>query len=99
MPDYAISWQLSAIITGILVLSLYLKTKIEIGKRKKIQMDLLKDQKELENIVKIRTNDLVELNQELNKNKKERNVELNGVMKNYRNREDETLFMDLTNTN
>ena len=31
----------------------------------------------------------------LNKNKKERNVELNGVMKNYRNREDETLFMDL----
>lgn len=31
----------------------------------------------------------------LNKNKKSREVEINGVQKNYRNREDEILFMDL----
>ncbi len=31
----------------------------------------------------------------LNKNKKERTVKLNGVTKNYRNREDHVLFMDL----
>ncbi len=71
MPDDAILWKLLAIITGILGLCLFLKIRIEIIKRKKIQMELLKNQKELENIVKIRTNDLVELNQELNKSKKE----------------------------
>jgi hypothetical protein len=59
MPDYAIYWKLLAIITGIFVLCLYLKTLIEIARRKKIQIDLLKNQKELEDIVKIRTNDLV----------------------------------------
>jgi len=71
MPDYAIYWKLLAIITGIFVLCLYLKTLIEIAKRKKVQIDLLKNQKELEDIVKIRTNDLVKLNKELNNSKKE----------------------------
>jgi type I restriction enzyme M protein len=31
----------------------------------------------------------------LNKNKKARDIEINGEVKNYRNREDEVLFMDL----
>lgn len=71
MPDYAIPWKLLLIIAGIFSLCLFLKIRLGITKRKKNQMELLEIQKELEDIVKIRTNDLVELNKELNNSKKE----------------------------